>query len=280
MPVPVNRDSGAAPALVTCLAFNPGNQLAVRQAGNRLGLAFVGPTAEVAEERLAAHFPRHTAPAEYFTVEAGGARYRAFFTQVDGAPADAEVRFFSLEAVAARRADLAPSLAAVVDGLEPHLIGIPYLHLGENEYIYRFRVEKERNHGIYAQDAVARALYQSRLCEAIKAINRIHERSAAHPAVLDFGPVRYVIPSHFGFCLGVKNAIERAYETLAENPGPPRLHAQRADPQSLCERGSPPARPAVPADRQGPALHRQRPAGGGRRHRGAACGTPSPAMTS
>jgi 4-hydroxy-3-methylbut-2-enyl diphosphate reductase len=31
--------------------------------------------------------------------------------------------------------------------------------------------------------------------------------------------VRYVIPSHFGFCLGVKNAIERAYETLAENPG-------------------------------------------------------------
>jgi 4-hydroxy-3-methylbut-2-enyl diphosphate reductase len=27
-----------------------------------------------------------------------------------------------------------------------------------------------------------------------------------------------VIPSHFGFCLGVKNAIERAYETLAENP--------------------------------------------------------------
>ena len=30
--------------------------------------------------------------------------------------------------------------------------------------------------------------------------------------------MRYVIPSHFGFCLGVKNAIERAYETLAENP--------------------------------------------------------------
>ncbi len=36
---------------------------------------------------------------------------------------------------------------------------------------------------------------------------------------LDFGAVRYVIPSHFGFCLGVRNAIERAYETLAENPG-------------------------------------------------------------
>ena len=31
--------------------------------------------------------------------------------------------------------------------------------------------------------------------------------------------MRYLVPSHFGFCLGVKNAIERAYETLAENPG-------------------------------------------------------------
>jgi 4-hydroxy-3-methylbut-2-enyl diphosphate reductase len=42
---------------------------------------------------------------------------------------------------------------------------------------------------------------------------------AAAPVALDFGAVQYLIPSHFGFCLGVKNAIERAYETLAENPG-------------------------------------------------------------
>ena len=41
------------------------------------------------------------------------------------------------------------ALAAVLDGLEPHLIEIPYLHLGDDEYIYRFRVEKERNRGIY-----------------------------------------------------------------------------------------------------------------------------------
>ena len=102
---------------------------------------------------------------------------------------------------------------------KPHLIAIPYLHLGENDYIYRFRVERERNHGIYVQDPVARVLYQSRLCEAIKALNRTNERSANRPASLDFGAVCYVIPSHFGFCLGVKNAIERAYETLAENPG-------------------------------------------------------------
>jgi 4-hydroxy-3-methylbut-2-enyl diphosphate reductase len=39
------------------------------------------------------------------------------------------------------------------------------------------------------------------------------------PAVLDFGPVRFVIARHFGFCYGVENAIEIAYKTLAANPG-------------------------------------------------------------
>ncbi len=204
---------------MTILAFDPGSRLAVRRAGNRWGLAFVGPDAAVARQRLEAHFPRHTPPAEYFTAVAGAVRCRVAFTQVEGEPADSEVGFRSLDALAAERANLAPTLAAVLDGLEPHLIEIPYLHLGDDEYIYRFRVEKERNRGIYAQDEAARALYQSRLCEAIKALSRTNERSAAQPALLDFGPVRYVIPSHFGFCLGVKNAIERAYETLAENPG-------------------------------------------------------------
>ena len=209
----------AQPVLHACLAFNPENQLAVRLAGNRLGVAFMGPTREIAIERLEAHFPQHTPPAEYYSAAAGGASYRICFAQVTGKPADDEVVFLSLEELAARRADLAPALASALDGIEPHLIDIPTLHLGENEYIYRFRVEKERNRGIYAQDAPARALYQSRLCEAIKELNRTHERAAAEPSVLDFGAVRYVIPSHFGFCLGVKNAIERAYETLAENPG-------------------------------------------------------------
>ena len=214
-----NRAPSGEPVLFAHLAFDPGNRLAVRRAGSRLGLAFVGPAAEVATERLEMHFRQHTPPAEYFAAETGGMTYRVAFAQVDGLPADDEVLFLSLEQLAARPADLAPSLAAVLAGLEPHLIAIPYLHLGENDYIYRFRVEKERNHGIYAQDATASALYQSRLCEAIKALNRTHERSAAQPSTLDFGAVRYVIPSHFGFCLGVKNAIERAYETLAENPG-------------------------------------------------------------
>jgi 4-hydroxy-3-methylbut-2-enyl diphosphate reductase len=36
--------------------------------------------------------------------------------------------------------------------------------------------------------------------------------------VLDFGPVRFILARHFGFCYGVENAIEIAYETLASHP--------------------------------------------------------------
>lgn len=209
----------SVPPQVVILAFNASNQLAVRQAGTRLGLAFVGADEAMATARLTSCFPSFTPPAEYFTCTAGALSYRVFFSQVAAEPADAEVGFQSLEQLEKQNEALAASLRAVLAGLEPHLIEIPYLHLGENDYIYKFRVERDRNRDIYQQDDAARALYQSRLCEAIKALSRTHERTAGAPAMLDFGAVRYVIPSHFGFCLGVKNAIERAYETLAENPG-------------------------------------------------------------
>ena len=39
------------------------------------------------------------------------------------------------------------------------------------------------------------------------------------PTLLDFGPVRFYLARHFGFCYGVENAIEIAYKTLEENPG-------------------------------------------------------------
>ncbi len=38
------------------------------------------------------------------------------------------------------------------------------------------------------------------------------------PTELDFGPVRFLIARHFGFCYGVQNAIEISYRTLEENP--------------------------------------------------------------
>lgn len=113
---------------------------------------------------------------------------------------------------------LSPLLQSALKLIEPNLVRIPYLDLGENEYIYRFRTAKERNRNIYIDDQ-SEALYQSALCSVIKAARRTKEKSSGEPAVLDFGPIRYVIPSHFGFCLGVQNAIERAYEAVASNPG-------------------------------------------------------------
>lgn len=108
-------------------------------------------------------------------------------------------------------------LKVSLDAIEPHLVRIPYLDLGENEYIYRFRTAKERNRSVYI-DKQSQALYQSQLCSVIKAARRTKEKSSGEPARLDFGPIEYIIPSHFGFCLGVQNAIERAYETVASNP--------------------------------------------------------------
>lgn len=208
-----------SPAPCILLAFNASNQLAVRRTDAGTGPAFADADLPAAIAQMQACFARHTPPSEYFSCEPEGQRHRVFFTQVDGPPAEGEVEFCSLDQLDGRRGQLRPLLAAVLDRVEPYLIEIPYLHLGENDYIYKFRVEKHRNRDIYQQDDAARALYQSRLCEAIKALSRTNERSASTPATLDFGAVRYVIPSHFGFCLGVKNAIERAYESLAENPG-------------------------------------------------------------
>ena len=39
------------------------------------------------------------------------------------------------------------------------------------------------------------------------------------PTLLDFGPVKFLIARHFGFCFGVENAIDIAYKTLEENRG-------------------------------------------------------------
>src|SRR5688572_11536276 len=209
----------ASPTYFALLAFNASNQLAVRRLGSKIGLAFTGSDLAMATGRLEESFPKHTAPAEYFSCTAGDRQYRTFFVQVSDTPADPEVVFCSLDFLSSQPASLAPSLAGLLAELDPHLVDIPYLHLGENDFIYKFRPAQERNTAIYAQDAAAGALYQSQLCSAIKALARQHERTAAAPITLNFGAVRYIIPSHFGFCLGVKNAIERAYETLAENPG-------------------------------------------------------------
>jgi 4-hydroxy-3-methylbut-2-enyl diphosphate reductase len=210
---------------VAILAFNTSNQLAVLHHADICELAFIDEDFAPAEARLGAGFPTHTPPVRTCTARGHTpAAIDVYFTQVPSParaasahPLPHALEFRSLDSLAAARKS--PALAAVLAAIEPYLIAIPYLHLGEHDFIYKFRPDKERNRDIYQLDDHARALYQSRLCAAIKTLSRTNERSATAPTALDFGPVRYLIPSHFGFCLGVKNAIERAYETLAENPG-------------------------------------------------------------
>lgn len=215
----IPSNASAAPAMTALLAIDRRNRLAVRKLGSKAGLAFTGSDLAMATQRLESAFAIHTPPTEYFSASAGGRSYRVYLSQVPEPSRDPEVQFYTIAELENSPGTLAPSLAVLLKELEPYLIELPYLHLGENEFIYKFRPEKERNTTIYALDTEARELYESQLCLAIKALARQHERSAGEPVELDFGAVRYVIPSHFGFCLGVKNAIERAYETLAANPG-------------------------------------------------------------
>lgn len=109
-----------------------------------------------------------------------------------------------------------PALSELMSLIEPHLIHICYLKYNQRDYIYRFRNTKERNTEIYKKNAID--IYQSQLCAAIKSIRRIKEKISNDPITLNFGAVEYILPSHFGFCLGVQNAIERAYETIANYP--------------------------------------------------------------
>ena len=158
------------PELTCILAFNAGGQLAVRRLGSKVGLAFSGSDLPMAHARLSSAFAESTPPRERFDAEAGGRCYRVHLAQVSGSPCDPEIEFWSLERLEQSAATLAPSLAGLIAGLEPYLIELPYFHLEESDFIYKFRPEKERNAAIYAQDAASGALYQSELCSAIKAL--------------------------------------------------------------------------------------------------------------
>ncbi|CAN5529817.1 4-hydroxy-3-methylbut-2-enyl diphosphate reductase [soil metagenome] len=62
--------------------------------------------------------------------------------------------------------------------------------------------------------------YRSPIIARVKDARRItdpRKRDLA-PSVLDFGPVRFKLGRHFGFCYGVENAIEIAYRALEEHP--------------------------------------------------------------
>jgi 4-hydroxy-3-methylbut-2-en-1-yl diphosphate reductase len=64
-------------------------------------------------------------------------------------------------------------------------------------------------------------LYKSNIIGNIKESRRIQDKLKKDfsPTVLDYGPVKFLISRHFGFCYGVENAVEIAYKTIEENQG-------------------------------------------------------------
>ena len=63
------------------------------------------------------------------------------------------------------------------------------------------------------------AFYKSPVISVVKDARRVLDprKKDLTPAMLDFGPVRFKIARHFGFCYGVEQAVEIAYKALHEN---------------------------------------------------------------
>lgn len=62
--------------------------------------------------------------------------------------------------------------------------------------------------------------YRSSIITPLKEFRRKRDKLKRDftPTLLDFGPIRFLIARHFGFCYGVENAVEIAYKAIAENP--------------------------------------------------------------
>jgi 4-hydroxy-3-methylbut-2-enyl diphosphate reductase len=63
-------------------------------------------------------------------------------------------------------------------------------------------------------------IYKSDIIRRVKETRQVLDprKKDLTPVSVDFGPVRFLVPRHFGFCYGVENAIDIAYRTIEENP--------------------------------------------------------------
>ncbi len=63
-------------------------------------------------------------------------------------------------------------------------------------------------------------IYKSQIISKIKEFRKLKDprKKEFKPTVLDFGPVKFLIARHFGFCYGVENAIEISYKIIKDNP--------------------------------------------------------------
>src|SRR6476660_4102134 len=64
-------------------------------------------------------------------------------------------------------------------------------------------------------------VYRSTLISAVKKKRKEQDRMKKDfsPTLLDFGPLKIYLARHFGFCYGVENAIDIAFNTIEKNPG-------------------------------------------------------------
>jgi 4-hydroxy-3-methylbut-2-enyl diphosphate reductase len=64
-------------------------------------------------------------------------------------------------------------------------------------------------------------IYKSTLISAIKEYRKKRDKLKKDftPTLLDLGTVQFYLARHFGFCYGVENAIEIAFNTIDNNPG-------------------------------------------------------------
>ena len=62
--------------------------------------------------------------------------------------------------------------------------------------------------------------YKSPIISTVKDARQVTDprKKDLSPSIIDFGPIRFKIARHFGFCYGVENAIEIAYKAIEENP--------------------------------------------------------------
>lgn len=62
--------------------------------------------------------------------------------------------------------------------------------------------------------------YKSSIITAVKRARQRQDprKRDLSPSLLDFGPIRFKVARHFGFCYGVENAVEIAYRAIEENP--------------------------------------------------------------
>ncbi len=64
-------------------------------------------------------------------------------------------------------------------------------------------------------------IYRSNLISKVKELRKLSDKLKKDftPTLLDLGPVQIFLARHFGFCYGVENAIEIAFNTIDQNPG-------------------------------------------------------------